>query len=174
MKQNTSIHQHINTSTRLPGVLITCMLAISLLLSACSEDFFFEKSYDLPNAEWSYKDSLVFVVDIQDTLKTYNLLLDIEHSTDYAFQNNYVFVHTYLPNGEHLGKQLNIDLAQKSGKWNGKCSGDKCKLRAVIQQNAYFNEIGSHRFVIEQFMRMDPLPGIQKVSLRLQATGEER
>jgi len=172
---NTSTHQYPNTPIpQFPNILIALIIAMAFLFPACGEDFFFEKTYDIPNAEWTHKDSLIFEVDIQDTLKTYNLLLDIEHSTDYAFQNNYVFVHTYLPNGEHLGKQLNIDFAEKSGKWNGKCSGEQCKLRAIIQQNAYFNQIGTHRFTIEQFMRIDPLPGIRKVSLRLQETGEER
>jgi len=150
------------------------ILALALGFSACGETYFYEKTYNLPNTQWSYSDTLDFEVDIQDTIKTYNLILDIEHSADYPFQNNYVYIHTHLPSGEHLGKQLSLDLAQKSGKWNGECSGDKCDLRIVIQQNAYFNQIGKHRFSIEQYMRTDSLSGIYAIGLKVQETGMTR
>ncbi len=162
-------------STYLPIEGLTFMaILLSLLLTSCGEDFYYEQSYDIPNAEWTYKDTLNFDVDIQDTLSTYNLIIDIEHSPEYAYQNNYMYIHTKMPDGQRLGKKLSIDFAEKNGKWNGKCSGKTCKLRVYIQQNAYFNQIGKYQFTLEQYMRMNPLPGIQKLSMRVQKTGDSR
>jgi len=61
------------------------ILALICAFSACTESYFYEKKYELPNAQWTYNDTLNFEVDIQDTIKTYNLILDIEHSTDFPY-----------------------------------------------------------------------------------------
>ncbi len=156
------------------AIYTTLFSFLIFLFFACGETYFYEKTYELPDAQWSYNDTLHFEVDIEDTIKTYNLLLDIEHSVDYPYQNNYIYIHTHLPSGEHLGKQLSLDFAEKSGKWNGECSGDKCKLRMIIQPNAYFNQIGKHRFSIEQYMRTDSLSGIYALGLKVEETGRTR
>lgn len=150
------------------------ILVLALSLTSCGETYFYEKTYELPDNQWAYADTLNFEVDITDTIKTYNLILDIEHSVDYPYQNNYVYIHTHLPAGEHLGKQLSIDLAEKSGKWYGECNSETCLVSTIIQPNAYFNQIGKHRFSIEQYMRMDSLPDIHAVSLKIQETGMSR
>ena len=145
-----------------------------VILTSCGETYFYEKTYELPDNQWSYDDTLSFEVDIRDTLKTYNLILDIEHSVDYPYQNNYVYIHTHLPEGTHLGKQVSIDLAEKSGKWYGKCNSETCLASTIIQPNAYFNQIGQHRFVVEQYMRSENLDGIKAISLKIQETGMNR
>jgi len=153
---------------------ITIGIILALVFASCGEKYFYEKTYELADNQWSYSDTLHFDVDILDTLKTYHLILDIEHSVEYPYQNNYIYIHTHLPNGEHLGKQVSIDLAEKSGKWNGDCNSETCELRTFIQPNAYFNQVGKHRFSVEQYMRTDSLPDIRSVSLRIQETGMTR
>ncbi len=150
------------------------ILVLAFVFASCGESYFYEKTYELPDNQWTYKDTLNFEVDITDTLKTYNLILEMEHNLDYPYQNNYIYIHTHLPQGEHLGKQLSIDLAAKNGKWYGKCNSKTCLFSTIIQPNAYFNQIGKHRFSIEQYMRMDSLPDIHAVSLKIQETGMSR
>jgi len=148
-------------------------LSIFLLIS-CGPNYIFEKSFEINNEGWAYADTLNFEVEITDTLEIYNLYLDIEHATDYAKQNIYVLIYTQFPSGQRIEERVAIDFADKTGKWYGECNDAKCDLRVNIQKGAFFNLAGKHIFTVEQFMRIDPLPGIHNVALRIEDTGQRR
>lgn len=114
-----------------------------------------------------YSDSLQFEAEITDTSKVYDIELEVEHTPEYGFQNVYVRIHTEFPNGKRLSQPLSLELAGKAGNWLGKCGRTKCRLMVPIQQSAYFNELGMHRFIVEQYMRMDALPGITGIGLHI-------
>lgn len=149
------------------------MLNIFTLLS-CGPDYIYERSFEINNKEWAYEDTLNFEVEISDTLSIYNLYLDIEHTTDYAMQNIYILIYTKFPTGERINERVAIDFADKTGQWYGKCDKTKCNLRVNIQKGAFFNTPGKHLFTIEQFMRIDPLPGIISIAFRIEDTGQKR
>ena len=155
-----------------------CFPAISILvvtfLCSCGPNYIFEAVNEIPNGEWTYEDTLNFEVAISDTLAIYNLYLDIEHSTDYAKQNIYIMIYTRFPSGQRIEERVAIDFADKSGQWYGKCNKTKCSLRINIQTGAFFNAQGKHIFTVEQFMRINPLPGIKSIAFRIEDTGEKR
>jgi len=133
----------------------------------CGESNFYERKQSMEGGIWTYADSLNFEVDITDTVQLYALLLDINHSVDYKKQNLYVYIHTQMPDGERLGKQLNIDLAPSSGEWYGECGRSSCDVLINLQRKAYFNQMGKHKFTIKQHMRQDSLPGINSITFRM-------
>ena len=92
--------------------------------------------------EWTYDNVLDHKLSITDTSKRYDLYLEIDHTTDYEFQNIYMNVYTKYPSGKELKQPLNLNLAEITGKWKGKCKGERCKALVVLQQNTYFNELG--------------------------------
>jgi len=144
-----------------------------VLLSACGPDYAYKKEYALADEAWSYQDSLRFTFDVPDTNTIYNLYLDLEHRTNFPNQNIYVRIHTTFPSGDHLSEEVSLELAQ-GGRWEGDCNQQKCTVHIPIQTDAYFNQTGEHEFVIEQFMRRNPVEGIQSVGLRIEETGESR
>ncbi|MCR9287719.1 MAG: gliding motility lipoprotein GldH [Bacteroidetes bacterium] len=143
----------------------------SIFLISCGKNYIFEKSVPIQNGEWAYSDTLNFNFEIQDTTKIYNLYLDIDHSTDYGFQNLYINVYTKFPSGERIKEMLSVELAAKGGIWFGDCDVEKCKLEIPIQQNAFFNIAGSYEVTVEQYMRKNPLSGISGVSFKIEDTG---
>ena len=140
-----------------------------LILASCQESFYYSDSKAFDEDAWGYQDSLEFKVNIADTTTHFDLMLDLIHSADYPFQNIYVYINTQFPNGKRFGKEVNIDLANKLGVWQGKCSGDWCNVRVNLQQNAFFNETGDYTFTLKQYMRTDTLQGIRKVGFNLRA-----
>ncbi|HHH50487.1 MAG TPA: gliding motility lipoprotein GldH [Saprospiraceae bacterium] len=144
------------------------------LFLGCKENYFFQKSYDIPDAAWTYDNSLDFKVNIKDTSAIYNLFLTIEHSTDYPKQNVYIQIHTQFPTGEKLKEKLSINLASKAGAWYGKCGSKTCTLKIPIQEGAFFNIPGQYQFTIEQYMRVNPLNGIKRVSFSIEDTGVKK
>ena len=149
------------------------ILSIFTLLS-CGPNYIFDETIEIAEQGWTYEDTLNFEVEISDTLKIYNLYLDIEHTTDYAKQNIYILIYTQFPSGERIKERVAIDFADKTGKWHGDCNAEKCELRVNIQKGAFFNLAGKHVFTIEQFMRVDPLLGIKNVALRIEDTSQKR
>lgn len=151
-----------------------CCAAFAMLFSACGPNYIYEKTYEINQGTWTYADSLVFEVDVEDTLKIYNLYLDLEHNTAYSFQNLYTQINTAFPSGQRISENLSLELQHKSGMWLGDCSRDYCELRIPIQEGAYFNASGLHTIVIHQFMRSDSIKGVKSLSLRVEDTGESR
>lgn len=141
-----------------------------VLFTACGKQYEYQKTIEINNQTWNYADSLVFEFDIKDTLAIYNLYLDIEHHPDYAFQNLYTLIHTYFPAGQHLKENLSLELSNPAGIWMGNCNSNTCQLSIPIQQNAYFNQTGEYRIVIEQFMREEAIDGIQAFTFKVEDT----
>ena len=153
---------------------LTIFCVLLLLLSSCGPDIIYEKDYELPETGWSYADTLNFEVSIQDTLGVYNLFLDLTHSREYPFENMYVRIHTTFPSGRRITQQVSLELAGEAGIWKGDCGSEFCQIAIPIQTNAYFDQPGTYEFTLEQYMRRNPLPGVQSIAFRVEDTGEKR
>ena len=138
-----------------------------LLLTACNSDLIFNETLDIPNAAWEYDNKLAFEFEVKDTTKTHQVLLEITHAGDFGFQNCYVQITTRFPNGEEKKQPVSLELAAQSGTWNGQCSGNACSLEIPLQAKAKFKATGKHSITVEQFMRVNPLPGIEAISLKI-------
>ncbi len=146
------------------------VLAASFL-SSCGPEKLVDTSQVLKSGVWAYADSLRFEATVEDTSRLYDISLWVRHDKSYAYQNLYLRILTYFPDGKTLSQPLSLDLAEKTGAWSGKCIGKSCTLEVPIQQNAFFNTRGKYTFAIEQYMRQDSLPGIRAVGLRIYNTG---
>jgi len=150
------------------------VLPFCLLLGSCGPSYIFDQEVKISETGWTYNDSLQFKVQVDDTLRLYNLYLDLEHTTSYSNQNLYLMIHTQFPDGKREGKAVSIDLADKMGRWNGKCSSEKCQLRVFLQEEAFFNAPGTYEFTVAQHMRVDPVLAIQSVALRVEDSGKNK
>ncbi len=148
------------------------LLGLGFLVISCEENYKFKKQIGISEDIWTYSDSLIFKFSIADTNKIYDLYLDISHHPSYAYQNLYTRINTVFPRGRRLRTELSLELANKGGVWHGDCSSESCLLSIPIQQKAYFNQIGDHKIVLEQYMRKDSIPGIQEFTLKLKEVGE--
>lgn len=154
--------------------LFALLLGVTALSSCDDRDIVFRETKSTDVAGWTYSDSLVFAFPVSDTNRIYDIYLGIAHDKSYAFQNIYLLLHTIFPSGKRLDQRLNFDLSEPSGKWLGDCNRKSCSLEMPIQQGAYFNETGTHRIVIEQYLRRDSLAGIRELTLLLADTGKKR
>ncbi len=155
--------------------ILSVIILVSIILLSCeNRNFIFNENYVFEQAIWNEKDSASFEVDIADTMKLYNLGLMVEHSKNYPAQNVYLMINTTFPDGQYFSQKVNIDFANKAGKWFGDCSGDFCEVEAYIQQGAYFNQPGNYKFTIKQFTRDVDLENIKSVQFFVEDTGEMR
>lgn len=150
------------------------VVCTALLLSSCSENFIYDKKHQLEGERWTYRDSVDFNFTIADTLKIYNFYLEVEHGDAYPFQNIYTLTHTRFPGGQRPAQLLNIDLAEKSGKWQGKKSGGNWIQRVDLQRGAYFSQMGDYTLTLHQYMRSDSIPSIHSIRFAIEQTDQQR
>jgi gliding motility-associated lipoprotein GldH len=146
---------------------------LPLLLTACGPQYVFEEEKDLPEAGWTYRDTVEFKFEITDTTRVYNLYMDFEHVDTFAFQNLYLRLSTLFPDGTRLSRVRSFDLYNAQGESNGSCSGRTCSVQMVLQQNAFFKQPGTYVLTLEQFGRRDTLPGVGSVGLAVEAVDRQ-
>ena len=150
-----------------PLRLFIYLSALILTTASCTDPHFFFEKGELPSDGWRFADTLSYNFMIEDTTDRYDIQLYIDHSPEYNYQNLYLQIFTQFPDGKQLDQTLSVDLADNKGGWYGDCSGSTCNLQVVLQQNAIFNQIGSHTLKITQYMRHEPIEGVDAVSLVL-------
>lgn len=150
------------------------LVVVVVSLVSCGPDYIFEEQKAIDAAGWAYTDSIRFEFEIRDTATIYNQSLVVEHSTDYGFQNLYVKVHTVFPDGQRNSQVLSLELANRVGMWFGNCNEESCELNIPIQNNIFFPMTGTYAFILEQYMRKNPLEGLQSFELKIEDTGKKK
>ena len=143
---------------------------VIIVFASCGSNYIFEEDKTIAGGAWTYADSLSFDFNIADTTKVYSLYLELDHSTEYRFQNLYVKVKTKFPNGKEIAQPLSLELANKFGQWLGDCGSENCEIIVPIQEQVYFQQSGDYKIVLEQFMREDPMQGLNKFGLKIEET----
>lgn len=143
---------------------------IGILLIGCGPNYIFEEEKTIPDGAWAYSDTLTFDFNIVDTTKVYNLYLEVDHSTDYRFQNLYVKIKTKFPKGNQIEQTVSLELANKFGLWLGDCGSENCEITIPIQEQVYFQESGEYRIILEQFMRENPLKELNGFGVKIEET----
>ena len=138
----------------------------------CDKNRVYEKNIHIPDYRWKESNIVAFQVEIIDTQFLYDLFINVRHASHYPFQNLWVNIYTTFPSGKKMEKPLELILADKRGKWHGDGLGDIWDLQLLIQENAYFNEIGTYKFELGHNMRRPYLPGIMEIGFRVENTGE--
>jgi gliding motility-associated lipoprotein GldH len=141
-------------------------LLVVVLLSSCGPKVIYENQIDVPE-KWAYKDSLTYSFEVSDTLKPYDITLDISHNTTFGYENLYIYAVTVFPEGRRSANPVSLQLANSSGDWIGKCSGDHCQTKIQIASASYFKTMGKYKIIICQHSRQDLLEGIRSVGLKI-------
>ncbi|MBL6446853.1 gliding motility lipoprotein GldH [Fulvivirga sp. 29W222] len=155
-------------------VLIILLFLISGL-TACDSNRIYEENIDLENKTWIADSSLTFQFQIKNQERKYNLYYNLRNSVSYPFQNIYV---NYTLE-DTLGNQISTELVNKdlfhpkTGKPYGDGLGDIFDHRFPLLKSFQFEQAGTYRLKLEQFMRRDSLPEILSVGVRVEdASGQ--
>jgi gliding motility-associated lipoprotein GldH len=143
------------------------MFVLASIFSACGEKTFFTNSIDFDQQKWFHENAIDFEFEITDLKSKYDLLLDIDLSKDYAYQNIYVNIFTHYPSGKVVEDLVSLDVMDKFGKWNGDCNSNDCTIQLQLQQNTLFPEPGKYKIQMEQHMREDPISELSRMTFKI-------
>lgn len=139
------------------------IVPIVLLLAACSDVPLYTKSYSFKNNEWGQRVKPVFRIHIPDTTNYYNLSITLRTTTNYAYSNLWLFLHSKTPNGQTGREPLEIQITQPDGSWVGEKSG------TVVENNLRyphrkFPQKGWYTFTFEQGITEDLVKEVLDIS----------
>ena len=124
---------------------------IGVFFCFCSADKKTLEYHEFYNNEWDIDSTVIFKLPKLKKTKKYNLDLKIRHTTNYKYQNIFFFIY-HLNKRELLKKDtIQVFLAQKNGKWNGRGVSNIRELSYVFQKKIDLKVEDEIR--IEQAMR---------------------
>lgn len=149
-----------------------------MVFSGCMESPYYQATHALPKNEWSYSNKQKFTFEVKDTSALYNLYFIIRHTDAYPFSNIWLWVYTKEPGADTFQKsRIEIPLAENTGKWLGRGMGEIWEQRMPITKDdrpMLFSKKGTYEIQFEQNMRVNPLPEILQVGLRVANTGHRK
>ena len=147
---------------------IHCLIFIILFFTSCDSNVVFEENIKFPENRWEQKNNIVFTTEIKDTLTPQNIYINVRNAGGYQFSNLFVFFTTQTPSGKRERDTVELTLANPSGKWMGDGLGDIWDNRLLFKSNFLFPEKGIYTFTFEQAMRVDPLPQLMDIGIRIE------
>jgi len=143
-------------------------LAGLLFFFACKSSILYEKYEKIPEEEWYYKTIIPFEFEIEDTLQRYDLYIMVRHTNSFAFQNYWVNVNTTFPDKTTQNQNIDLPMADKTGRWFGKGFSNIKTNEILIQPNAKMPQTGKYLIEIKQSMRYEPVTEILDIGLRVE------
>ena len=129
-----------------------------LVFSSCNNNSVFNDYKTFENQTWNADSNVVFGYSVSDTTSQNQIVIKVRHTTDYEFQNLFLFFKTKKTD------TLELLLANKEGEWLGRGVGDVREVEFVYKKDKVFAEKGDFTFEIEQAMRYGKLEKIQRLS----------
>lgn len=143
-------------------------LAGLLFFFACKPSILYEKYEKIPEEKWYYKTTIPFQFEIKDTLQRYDLYIMVRHTNNFGFQNYWVNVNTTFPDKTTQNQNVDLPMADKTGRWFGKGFSNIKTNEILIQPNAKMPQTGKYLIEITQSMRYEPVTEILDIGLRVE------
>lgn len=145
------------------------------LMCSCDNNRIYDEYKSVPNA-WN-KDSIIsFKIHPPDSIKPYNLFVDLRNTSAYKYSNIFLIVEMVFPHGKTVKDTLEYRMADPSGKFLGSGFMDVKENKLWYKEGVVFNESGSYTVNIQHAMRENgkvngvvDLEGITDVGFRIEA-----
>jgi len=125
-----------------------------LLLVCCNTNT--ESSYSVFEEDSWHADSIITLNhSVVDTITKQNLYLKIRHTTDFEYQNIFLFV-----DFQEKRDTIEVTLSEKNGKWLGSGFGDIKEVEYCLAKEIIFNSKKTSNVTVEQAMRYGDQPVI--------------
>lgn len=144
---------------------ILCFLL--LLLSNCVQKPLYEQNNTIPNHSWSAENILELEITIPENNQSYDVFLNLRHTSKYALSNVSLLVQETGPKEQEKTYRIKLPLAMPDGRWNGIGTGNAFSHQVRFLKNHNFPDTGIYRFRIKHTMKINPLPEILDVGIRI-------
>ncbi|MCR9171267.1 MAG: gliding motility lipoprotein GldH [bacterium] len=142
------------------------------LLVACSDAPMYEKVYSFKNQEWKQDEKMKFVVDIKDTSKIYDFTVLVRTTTDYPYNNLWMFMKSIAPDGTTGREPIQMYITNPDGSWVGTKSGSTVETPLSFKSRKMPMK-GKYTFILEQGITDSEVTDILDLILRVDYAKED-
>ncbi len=128
---------------------------ILVLLASCETKTVYSEYHQLSNGVWQVDDTIQFNFSELDTLKKYNVFLNVRNDNDFPYSNLFLITELDYPNGETVSDTLEYEMAMSDGKWLGKGLGSVKESKLWFRENIDFSSSGVYKFRVIHAMRQN-------------------
>jgi len=148
--------------------VIFFLLVVIFFTTSCRQIEVFEKNTPIPGYKWSNNFAATGTFEIKDTLSSYNVYIIIRHTDQYEFNNIWMNVGLQSPGDSLFFQKVDLSLGSDATGWEGTGSNDIWEVRKPLALNKRFKKNGDYQFKIFNIMRVDPLPHVMSVGMRVE------
>jgi len=150
-------------------------IIIAGLLISCDKKRVFDE-YESVGSAWNMKKEVVFELPKMDTLKKYNLFINLRANDDYKFNNLFLIVSMEQPNGLTKVDTLEYEMADVDGALLGDGFSDIKESKLYYKENVKFKASENNKIHIKHAVRqtgkivgVQDLEGITEVGFRIES-----
>jgi gliding motility-associated lipoprotein GldH len=145
------------------------LVIFSCFLLSCGEEAIYQENVEFENAKWAMNNNVKFEFTIDDIDRNYNLVYMLRNSLDYRYYNLYMQYTLRDSVGEIVDQNLQevILMNKKTGEPYGRGFSNIYDHQFVSLRDYKFEHSGKYHFIIDQYMRLDTLPEIYSIGLKI-------
>ena len=133
------------------------LIGTIVMFISCDNSIVFEEYKSFENQKWNTDSIALFNYFITDTTSKNIIKIKLRHTVEYEFQNLFLFIKS-----EKMDT-IEIQLANKEGRWLGKGVGDIRMVDFAYKNKKVFSKKGDLIIEIEQAMRYGNFEKIQQL-----------
>ena len=141
------------------------------LLSSCGKQALYDKTHSFKDRVWEQDVKPNHRVEITDTNKVYNLSLTLRTTTDYKYNNLWVFLTTKLPDGSSERKPFQFRITNEDGSWVGNKTGTIVETELDFR-NRRLPLLGTYEFTLEQGITQSAIDEVLDIGLKVEGATE--
>ena len=152
---------------------IAC-LCMSVFLFACDSSQVYDE-YKSLSGFWNKSDIISFKISPPDSIKPYNLFVNLRNSNEYKYNNLHLIVELDYPNGKVVKDTLEFMMTEVDGTFLGSGFTDIKENKLWYKEGLVFEESGQYEVKIQHAMRVngnvngiDNLAGITDIGFRIE------
>lgn len=125
---------------------------ILFLVISCNSNTTFSNNKSLSGV-WNKDDVVKFDLPQLDSLKTYNLFVNLRNTNDYKYNNVFLIVAMNFPHGKIVTDTLEYKMASPDGTWLGNGIGSIKENKLWYKEQVSFKEEGNYSVSIMHAIR---------------------
>jgi gliding motility-associated lipoprotein GldH len=152
---------------------LVLIITIATLIS-CDTNHVLDDYETLPKV-WKNGDSISFAFKSPDTLKTYDVFINLRNNNDYEFSNLFLIVGLKTPSNNKTIDTLEYQMTSPNGEWLGSGFSEIKENKLWYKDAIQFKEDGNYTLTIEHAIRkngnvngVEQLKGITEIGYRLE------
>lgn len=152
-------------------------ILIIIGVCGCDTNRVYDEYKSVPN-KWNKDTIITFSIEAPDTIKPYNLFVNLRNTNDYQFNNLFLIVDMNYPNGKVLKDTIEYKMAAPNGELLGTGFSDIKENKLWykgFEEPFIFKETGTYNINIQHAMRqlgdvegITNLDGITDIGFRVE------